>query len=646
MRYTYEQPEYLDRVGVVHLVKQLKIYIDGIATGDIDLSDYVTKAELQAKLDALDINIDLSAYATKEELTNALSNIDLSAYATKEYVTNAINNAQLGGDGSSVDLSIYAKKSDLDSKADTEHTHTMSDITDYTAPDLSSYAKKTDIPSLSGYATKTYVDQNKFSGSYNDLTDKPTIPSTDGLATTEYVDNGVANIPTGGNVELSNYYTKEETYTQDEIDGLIENNKNKAAYEVYLDSRAYRYAPINETTIYGEDGIYTATVIEDAEVGSYNKYEPSNEYIRCDYSALKSMLNAIVDEGYDYTTMVWYVRFNGKNEEYSLNKEDFYNGHGYPVGLTYHNEPCVDLAYCGSISPSPNGTKVYPSYNKGDYFYRFIRINLYDKEVADNHKVWIPYFAYVTDDNGTIKYQKIEEVYMKNRKGLYTPVTALKTVSKEHAKPVRLPSIQGYDTHTTYQTQLNKAYKNFLLFLINPYLTKEEWLETLKGADGVDGTVSFDTLTDEQKASLKGEKGDKGDKGDIGETGANGQNGADGQDGQDGQDGRGIVSTKFLYGYSSTPNTVPTSWSDTDSNLLLGEYRWVKVEITYSDNTTETNYISYVYNGKDGTNGTNGTNGTDGHTPVRGTDYWTQEDINTIKAYIDTELGVIENGSY
>ena len=113
-----------------------------------------------------------------------------------------------------------------------------------------------------------------------------------------------------------------------------------------------------------------------------------------------------------------------------------------------------------------------------------------------------------------------------------------------------------------------------------------------------------------------------------------------------GQDGRGIVSTKFLYGYSSTPNTVPTSWSDTDSNLLLGEYRWVKVEITYSDNTTETNYISYVYNGKDGTNGTNGTNGTDGYTPVRGTDYWTQEDINTIKAYIDTELGVIENGSY
>lgn len=35
--------------------------------------------------------------------------------------------------------------------------------------------------------------KSNFSGSYNDLTDKPTIPSIDGLATTAYVDNAVAN---------------------------------------------------------------------------------------------------------------------------------------------------------------------------------------------------------------------------------------------------------------------------------------------------------------------------------------------------------------------------------------------------------------------------------------------------------------------
>ena len=126
--------QFLDKRGTDHLIDELKAYIDSIATGDIDLSNYVTKSELQAKLDALDINIDLSSYATKEELTQAINSIDLSAYALK-----------------------------------------------------------TEIPSI------------------------------DGLATTEYVDNAIANVPTGGNVDLSNYYTKEETYNKTEVDTAIEN---------------------------------------------------------------------------------------------------------------------------------------------------------------------------------------------------------------------------------------------------------------------------------------------------------------------------------------------------------------------------------------------------------------------------------------
>lgn len=38
----------------------------------------------------------------------------------------------------------------------------------------------------------------------------------------------------------------------------------------------------------------------------------------------------------------------------------------------------------------------------------------------------------------------------------------------------------------------------------------------------------------------------------------------------------------------------------------------------------------------DGTNGTNGTNGADGYTPVRGVDYFNEEDIHVIKSYIDS----------
>lgn len=59
----------------------------------------------------------------------------------------------------------------------------------------------------------------------------------------------------------------------------------------------------------------------------------------------------------------------------------------------------------------------------------------------------------------------------------------------------------------------------------------EEQRASLKGEDGKDGkdgTVRFDALTDAQKASLKGEKGDKGDKGDRGEPGIQGATGAQG----------------------------------------------------------------------------------------------------------------------
>ena len=164
--------QFLDKRGTDHLIDELKAYIDSISNGDIDLSDYVTKEELQAKLDALDINIDLSSYATKEELTNAINSIDLSAYALK-----------------------------------------------------------TEIPSLDGYATTEYVDNaiaNVPSGGNVDLSNYYTkaetnalIPSLEGYATEEYVSTAINSIPA---TDLSNYYTKSETYSKTEVDTLVANS--------------------------------------------------------------------------------------------------------------------------------------------------------------------------------------------------------------------------------------------------------------------------------------------------------------------------------------------------------------------------------------------------------------------------------------
>ena len=197
--------QFLDKRGTDHLIDELKAYIDSIATGDIDLSNYVTKSELQAKLDALDINIDLSSYATKEELTNAINSIDLSAYAKKTDIPS---------------LDGYVTETELNAKGYlTEHQ------------DLSAYALKTEIPSLDGYATTEYVDNaiaNVPSGGTVDLSNYYTktetnalIPSLEGYATEEYVSTAINSIPA---TDLSNYYTKDETYSKAEVNTLVANS--------------------------------------------------------------------------------------------------------------------------------------------------------------------------------------------------------------------------------------------------------------------------------------------------------------------------------------------------------------------------------------------------------------------------------------
>lgn len=174
---------------------------------------YVTKTELTETL---------GVYVTEEELEG-------KGFATETYVTNAIANAQLNGE--EVDLSGYATKDDLNAKADKEHTHSQY-LTEH--QDISGKVDKVEGKSLvlnteierlatlenyndteirgliegkadenhthEGYLTEHQdishlaTKEELFSGSYNDLTNKPTIPSIEGLATTDYVDEQIANI--------------------------------------------------------------------------------------------------------------------------------------------------------------------------------------------------------------------------------------------------------------------------------------------------------------------------------------------------------------------------------------------------------------------------------------------------------------------
>ena len=118
-----------------------------------------------------------------------------------------------------------------------------------------------------------------------------------------------------------------------------------------------------------------------------------------------------------------------------------------------------------------------------------------------------------------------------------------------------------------------------------------------QGPKGEDGSVRFDDLTPEQKASLKGDKGDQGPIGPQGIQGPKGDDGAQGVQGPQGEKGdTGAV------GPQGDPGP----------------------------------------KGDKGDTGPAGAPGEAGYTPVRGTDYWTTEDQDNIKAYIDNYFGDVQ----
>lgn len=220
--------------------------------GDVDLSDYATKDELASTL---------SDYAKKDDIvkyddTDIKQSItDLSDRASVN--ENAIATLRGTGEGSvkkSVDDALNKFVTDL---SDDGVVNTYKELVDYAATHSSDVVEMVAEIEQNTNAIKTLNEKVKdinsekisqwdakseFSGSYNDLKDvpesfpsndvydwakqptKPTytasevgalpadtdIPSTDGLASEDFVNSAIANAQLGGDVDLSNYYTKSE----------------------------------------------------------------------------------------------------------------------------------------------------------------------------------------------------------------------------------------------------------------------------------------------------------------------------------------------------------------------------------------------------------------------------------------------------
>lgn len=209
-----------------------------LADQDVDLSAYYTKSEtetaIKSAVDAIDVP-DVSNLATKEEL-EAVQNVagsnsvklmqldsdlvDINAkletipsiegLATETYVdekfaainipdvSNFITMEEVEAKGYINEVPAeYITENELEAKgyltehqdlshlAEKDHVHA-----EYAAKEHEHDQYLTEHQDLSEYAKK----EDLFSGSYNDLTDKPEIPSIEGLATEEFVNTAINNI--------------------------------------------------------------------------------------------------------------------------------------------------------------------------------------------------------------------------------------------------------------------------------------------------------------------------------------------------------------------------------------------------------------------------------------------------------------------
>ena len=102
-----------------------------------------------------------------------------------------------------------------------------------------------------------------------------------------------------------------------------------------------------------------------------------------------------------------------------------------------------------------------------------------------------------------------------------------------------------------------------------------------QGEKGADGTMTFEDLTPEQKASLKGDKGDKGDTGAAGPQGEPGPKGDKGDPGPKGDKGdpgeNGAQGPQGLQGEPGTNGTTPVKgvdyWTAADQTSIINQLK-------------------------------------------------------------------------
>lgn len=203
---------------VADAVKHVKI-----DPSSLDLSDYAKKSEIPT-VPAVTLDVDKRTLTINNQTISIPGSVDLSGYAKTAEVPSVKYDAQtktLTVDGvaveipSNVDLSNYYTKDQVEQQI--KNNKVTVDLTDYVKREqLSDYAKKTDVPSVTLDTAKRTLTINGTAINIPDNVDlstyatKAELPKVTLDVAKRKIAVGDATLDVPESVDLSNYYTKSE----------------------------------------------------------------------------------------------------------------------------------------------------------------------------------------------------------------------------------------------------------------------------------------------------------------------------------------------------------------------------------------------------------------------------------------------------
>ena len=315
---------FLNFNGLKQYNKKIKQYIND-KIKDIEVEKLATKDELATKADKSELFSgdynDLQNLPVIPDTTNLASKSDLTTHTDNNTIhVTSTEKSKWNAKLDNTDLTNYAKKADVNASLDTKVDKVsgkslVSDAEIARLATINNYDDTNIKNTLNKKADKTEL----FSGSYNDLTDKPIIPNVSNLASKDELKNHtddttihVTSVEKSkwnaklDNTDLTNYATK--TYVTDEI--------AKASTSGTVDLTAYaKTVDVNASLDTKVDKIAGKSLISDAEITrlkNVDNYDDTDIKRSINAKANKSDVDAHTSDTSIHVTSAEKIKWNNK----------------------------------------------------------------------------------------------------------------------------------------------------------------------------------------------------------------------------------------------------------------------------------------------------------------------------------------------